>query len=223
MERRVDTPFGEITYTFTPKAVKNINIRMLRSGGVAVSAPRRADPRLADAFVIEKAEQIMRAKARLAKHAAEEDGGIMLFGAPLTVLFEKGKRGALREGDTLTVTLPDPTDGARTAAALDGYLREQLLEAVEKICRVYYPYFSALGYPYPEIRLRKMTSRYGTCHTKKHIITISTTLTRSPISLIEFVVLHELVHFIHPNHSQAFYAELSGLMPDWRARRAALR
>lgn len=221
MQRRVQTPFGEIEYTFTPKAVKNINIRILRSGEVRVSAPRRADPRLADDFVIKKAEFILRAKERLATRETVEEGGVMLFGTPLTVVYEKGKRGVFLEGKNLTVTLPDPTEKA-CAAALDRYLRERLLDAADRACRAYFPYFSALGYPYPELRLRKMTSRYGTCHTKKHIITISTTLARTPLPLLEFVVLHELVHFIHPNHSPAFYKELTTLMPDWRARRAAL-
>lgn len=222
MQRRVDTPFGEIEYTFTPKAVKNINIRILRTGVVAVSAPRRADPRLADDFVIKKAEQIIRARTRLVTHSPEDDG-ILLFGKPLTILYKNGKKDALLEGDTLTLILPDPSDTARAAAALDLYFREQLLFATDRICRAYFPYFAALGYPYPVIRLRKMTTRYGTCHTKKHVITISTTLVRSPLYLLEFVVLHELVHFIHPNHSPAFYKELSALMPDWKARRAALR
>ena len=221
MQRRVKTPFGEIEYTFTPKAVKNINIRILRTGEVTVSAPRRADPRLADAFVIQKAEFIFRARERLAARRAVEDDRVMLFGTPLSVVYEKGKRGAVLDGSTLTLTLRGTTEKA-CAEALERYLREQLLSAVERICRAYFSYFSALGYPYPEIRLRKMTSRYGTCHTKKHIITISTDLVRSPLPLLEFVVLHELVHFICPNHSPAFYKELSALMPDWKARRAAL-
>ena len=221
MQRRVQTPFGEIEYTFTPKAVKNINIRVLRTGEVTVSAPRHSDPRLSDAFVIKKAEFILRARERLATRETVEEGGVMLFGTPLTVVYEKGKRGAFLEGSTLTLTLPEPTDAA-CAAALDRYLRERLLDAADRACRAYFPYFSALGYPYPVIKLRKMTSRYGTCHTKKHIITVSTALVRSPLPLLEFVVLHELVHFIHPNHSPAFYKELTTLMPDWRARRAAL-
>ena len=145
----------------------------------------------------------------------------MLFGTSLSVVYEKGKRGAILDGSTLTLTLRGTTEKA-CAEALERYLKEQLLSAVERICRAYFPYFSALGYPYPEIRLRKMTSRYGTCHTKKHIITISTDLVRSPLPLLEFVVLHELVHFFCPNHSPAFYKELSALMPDWKARRAAL-
>ena len=221
MQRRVQTPFGEIVYACTPKAVKNINIRVLRTGEVTVSAPRHSDPRLSDAFVIKKAEFILRAKERLAAKGTAQDEGAVLFGMPLTVIYEKGKRGAFLEGSTLTLTLPEPSDAA-CAAALDRYLRERLLDAADRTCRAYFPYFSALGYPYPEIRLRKMTSRYGTCHTKKHIITISTALVRSPLPLLEFVVLHELVHFIHPNHSPAFYKELTTLMPDWRARRAAL-
>lgn len=222
MQRRVDTPFGEIEYTFTPKAVKNINIRILRTGAVNVSAPRRADPKLADDFVLRKAEQILRAKNRLAARAEVKDDGVRLFGTPLTVIYKKGKKGAFLEGDTLVLTLPAPSDKARSEAVLDAFLRERLYLATDRICRAYFPYFLALGYPYPTIRLRKMTSRYGTCHTKKHIITISTALARSPLSLLEFVVLHELVHFIHPNHSADFYKELSTLMPDWKARRAAL-
>ena len=221
MQRRVQTPFGEIEYTFTPKAVKNINIRVLRTGEVTVSAPRHSDPRLSDAFVIKKAEFILRARERLATRETVEEGGVMLFGTPLTVVYEKGKGGAFLEGSTLTLTVRGTTEKA-CASALEGYLKGRLLSAVDGICRAYFPYFSALGYPYPELRLRKMTSRYGTCHTKKHIITISTALVRSPLPLLEFVVLHELVHFIHPNHSPAFYKELTTLMPDWKMRKKLL-
>ena len=127
--RAINSPlvgFSLEEYTFTPKAVKNINIRILRTGVVNVSAPRRADPRLADDFVIKKAEQIIRAKKRLATRAPEDDG-VLLFGKPLTILYKKGKKGAILEGDTLTLILPDPSDTARAAAALDLYFREQLL------------------------------------------------------------------------------------------------
>ena len=39
---------------------------------------------------------------------------------------------------------------------------------------------------------------------------------------VEYVVCHELVHFVHPNHSKAFYDCLATFLPDWKQRRARL-
>ena len=44
-----------------------------------------------------------------------------------------------------------------------------------------------------------------------------------PRAALEYVVLHEYVHFLHPNHQAGFHAEMARLMPDYLARRALLK
>ncbi|MDL2216087.1 M48 family metallopeptidase [Ruminococcaceae bacterium OttesenSCG-928-N02] len=52
---------------------------------------------------------------------------------------------------------------------------------------------------------------------------LNTRLFVKPIPLQEYVALHELVHFAHPNHGPEFHAEMARLMPDYKQRRRQLR
>lgn len=76
--------------------------------------------------------------------------------------------------------------------------------------------------PMPEVRLRYMKSRWGCCYTMRGIIVLNSKLLHYPLDCIEFVVTHELCHFIHPNHSPHFYALMDDVMPDWRQQKIKL-
>lgn len=85
-----------------------------------------------------------------------------------------------------------------------------------------YPAFQKYGVGVPKIRIRDMKTRWSSCLTQKGIITLNKRLLEVPRNCIEYVVMHELCHFIHPNHSKNFYLFLSVLMPDWRERKSVL-
>ncbi len=96
-----------------------------------------------------------------------------------------------------------------------------LFETASK--RIFPLFAQRLGGRLPELRVRAMTSRWGVCHPQKRRITLALQLAAKPPELVEYVVLHEYCHFVHPNHGPAFWALLEGYMPDARARRRALR
>ena len=86
-----------------------------------------------------------------------------------------------------------------------------------------YPLVAPFGVARPAPRVRPMRSRWGSCHYIKGVVVRSSHLLAKPWAAVEYVVLHELCHFVHPDHSQAFYGLLASLMPDWRQRKALLR
>ncbi len=63
-----------------------------------------------------------------------------------------------------------------------------------------------------------MKSRWGSCIPAKQQITLNQNLIHYPIEFAEYVILHELVHFIQPNHSKAFYQIIEYYMPDYKER-----
>lgn len=88
----------------------------------------------------------------------------------------------------------------------------------------YYPYFAGVLHGRkPEIKVRDMTTRWGVCHMEKGYITFALRLYQKPLAAQEYVVVHEFCHFIQPNHSPAFWAEVEKLLPDWKERRRLLR
>ena len=95
-------------------------------------------------------------------------------------------------------------------------------EIFEEITDQIYPLFKKYGVECPTLRIRNMETRWGTCLAKKGIITLNKRLLEAPRSCIEYVVMHEMCHFIHANHSRQFYEFLTMMMPDWKDRRDVL-
>ncbi len=100
---------------------------------------------------------------------------------------------------------------------------EELPSLIIEFCRKVYPYYQKLGIPFPQIKFRRMVSRWGSCHPAKGILTFNTALIYAPIECIEYVVWHEFTHFLHPDHSKRFYAELEKVCPDWKSSRQLLK
>ena len=85
-----------------------------------------------------------------------------------------------------------------------------------------YPAFIPYGIARPKLRIRTMKSCWGSCLVNKGIITLNRKLLMKPRECIEYVVIHELCHFIHPNHSKEFYKFMEQFMPDWKERKGRL-
>ena len=70
--------------------------------------------------------------------------------------------------------------------------------------------------------VRKMTTRWGSCNSRKGYINLSLNLIEKAPELVEYVVLHELTHLIYPHHQKSFYGFIAALMPDFRSREKRL-
>ena len=95
----------------------------------------------------------------------------------------------------------------------------RLTNALERV----YPLAAAMGIARPQLRFRSMKSQWGNCHSMQGYITLNTALAACPEPLQDYVALHELVHFLQPNHGQGFYKIMDQLMPDWNMRRKMLK
>lgn len=71
-------------------------------------------------------------------------------------------------------------------------------------------------------KTRRMKTRWGSCNIIKRTINLNLELGRMPHELLEYVVVHELVHLHERYHNQAFYAWLEKMLPDWFLREQQL-
>ena len=78
--------------------------------------------------------------------------------------------------------------------------------------------FQQAGYmvPTPTLRLRYLTSRWGSCMPFKSTITMNTRLLLGPTEFAHYVMVHEFAHFIEANHSSRFYKVMSDVLPNWQ-------
>ena len=77
--------------------------------------------------------------------------------------------------------------------------------------------------PYPNLKIRKMTSRWGVCNIKNNNVTLNSELSKYDISALDYVIVHELSHFIHHNHSKDFWLLVSKYCPNYKDIRKMLR
>ena len=74
----------------------------------------------------------------------------------------------------------------------------------------------------PHLSVKRMRTLWGSCSREKNIINLNYYLYKAPVACIEYVILHELVHFIYPRHDKNFRDFLTIYMPDWQERKRLL-
>lgn len=77
--------------------------------------------------------------------------------------------------------------------------------------------------PYPKLKIRKMTSRWGICNRKNISVTLNLELIKKDIKYIDYVIIHELVHFIEFNHSQNFWKYVEKYCSDYKKIRKEMK
>lgn len=220
-----------VTYNLQRKKVKNINIRVKRDLTINVSANDRVTVKQIEDALLLRAEFILRAieaYEKMAAHAALGQtyisGDIFtLFGKPKTLILKEGiENTAALANDTIMLTVKDANDFELKKATLQKLFDQICRDTVTELCHLVYPQFKKLGIGFPELKFKRMTSRWGSCHYQKGILTFNYSLVRAPVECIEYVVYHEFTHFLHPDHSPAFYKCLSVYIPDYKERKKLL-
>ena len=131
------------------------------------------------------------------------------------------KRHAKLKGRYLWVHVPDKKDVQIVKSAVDAWYRVRAVETLGRYLNRSRAVTSRHGVPEPLVTIRAMRKRWGSCSLKGRV-TLNTKLIQVPVHCIEYVIIHELCHLKHNNHSKAFYSLLSRCQPDWRKRKEAL-
>lgn len=77
--------------------------------------------------------------------------------------------------------------------------------------------------PYPSLTIRKMKSRWGVCNIRTKRVTLNLELIKKDICCIDYVIVHELSHLIHANHSKKFWTLVEENYPDYKKARKLLK
>jgi len=210
------------------KNMKRIHIRFDNEDGLLISAPPEVTLEEIRRIIKDNTDWVdthtQRREQRKAMRPSAKDGGeIMIAGQlyPLRVKESQSVRCSF-SGAEVTAALPQPHDEEAVKALLEKFLRKQAEILFEESLQRMYPLIKPLGAPMPMLRIRKMTSRWGSCNIKTHTVTMNLCLARAPLPLIDSVMLHELVHLVNYPHDARFHSISASLMPDYLERKKKL-
>jgi predicted metal-dependent hydrolase len=189
------------------------------AGRVTLVAPSATRLEVARAYAVSKLGWIRDQQAKMLGQAREtprqfvERESHYLWGRRyLLSVVEKDAKPSVRLGHRrITLTVRPGSTPARRKEVMLGWYRSLLHEVVPALIR---KWERKLGLKVAGYFLQRMKTKWGGCNHRARNIRLNTELVKKPKDLLEYVVVHEMVHLIEPKHSERF--------PTWREARAQL-
>lgn len=218
----------DIVIALTRKDVRHVHLSVHPpSGEVTLVAPAATRFEVARAYAvsrlgwIRKQQATLRAQAREMPRAFVERESHSLWGRRylLTIREADEKPSVTLTHRTIRLTVRPGSSPAKRAAVVHAWHKSLLHTAVPALIQKWAP---RLGVTVNAYFLQRMKTRWGGCHYNKGHIRLNTELVKKPKDLLEYVVVHEMLHLIAPTHDAQFMALLGQHYPKWREARAEL-
>ena len=219
---------GDIEIAVTRKAVKNVHLSVHPPGGhVTLVAPTGTRMEVARAFAITKLGWIRDQQAKLLAQAREtprqfvERESHSLWGRRyLLSIVEKDAKPAVKlDHRRITLTVRPGNTLAKREQVIEEWHRAQLHQVVPALIE---KWEAKLGVNVSGYFLQRMKTKWGGCNHRAGNIRLNTELVKKPKDLLEYVIVHEMLHLVEPTHSERFVSLLEQHYPTWREARAEL-
>ena len=221
---------GELDIHLTRKDIKNLHISVMPPDGqVRVSAPDAMTDTAIRMAVIHRIPWIRRQQAAFAKQ--ERQSTREMVNGETHYLWGKRYRLQVIESDTLKsqtiklkgvkLVLTVNTDASEEVKlkVLTEYYRGRLKARAPDLID---KWSKKTGITISDWQIQKMKTKWGSCNIEEGTIRLNLDLAKKPLPCLEYIILHELLHFKERQHNDRFKALLDIYMPDWRSRRDLL-
>ncbi len=219
---------GDVAVALTRKDVIHVHLSVHPpSGRVTLVAPRETRPEVARAYAVSKLGWIRDQQAKLREQAREtprqfvERESHYIWGRRylLSVMEEEAKP-VIRLGHrNITLTVRAASGRAKREAIVHEWHKSLLHDAVRELIQRLEP---KLGVDVAAYFLQRMKTKWGSCNPRARSIRLNTELVKKPKDLLEYVVVHEMLHLVEPTHSDRFIVLMNKHYPAWREARAEL-
>jgi len=219
---------GDIAIAVTRKDIKHVHLSVHPPAGhVSLVAPTGTRLEVARAYAISRLGWIRDQRAKLQGQARETPRAFVereshyLWGRRyLLTIAEEDVRPFVRlDHRRIELTVRPGSDSARRGEVIHEWHKSLLHAAVPPLIR---KWETELGVTVSAYFLQRMKTKWGSCNPRSGTIRLNTELVRKPKDLLEYVVVHEMIHLVEPTHSKRFVAILDRAYPTWREAREEL-
>lgn len=226
MEETVD--LGDIQIQITFKKIKNVHLSVYPpEGRVHMAVPENTRVEAARAYGISKLSWIRKQRELLLAQEREperqfvERESHVLWGRRylLSVIESDGKPFVKIDHRRIFLHIRPGTSQLKKEEIIHEWHLSLLHKIVPNLIRIWEQKLSvkATGY-----NLQRMKTKWGSCNTKSENIRLNTELVKKPKDLLEYVIVHELIHLLEPTHSDRFISILNKNYPKWNEARMEL-
>jgi predicted metal-dependent hydrolase len=219
---------GDISIQVTRKAIKHVHLSVHPpSGRVTLVAPKATRPEVARAYAISKLgwirnqQERMRNQTREAPRRFIERESHFLWGRRhlLTIVGREAKPFVSIDHKRIMLTVRPGSAPTKRAEVIHEWHKSLLHAVVPALIKKWEPKLKVKVAGY---FLQRMKTKWGSCNHRAGHIRLNTELVKKPKDLLEYVIVHEMVHLLEPTHSERFIAILQKNYPTWREARAEL-
>lgn len=215
------------------KKIKNMYLKVQQGGRVTIAAPLRMPESFITEFAYSKYDWLVKQQEKLLDKVSQQTASLeyvtgdtlSLWGKPLKLYVEygQGSNSVLRTDDIILLklrkaeTLSTP---AQRKQLLDVWYRAALNEAIPGYAG---KWLDVIGLKPVTWSIRDMKTRWGTCNIGRRNICLNLQLAKLDPMGLEYVIVHELMHFLEKSHNHVFKSYMDRYLPDWRERKAGLK
>lgn len=224
MTKISDPEFGEISLRRTSLS-RNIRLKLDSRGLISISLPKRAPLFLAKQLLNDSRASIRSSLAKIRKSKPQYQAGDIIGKVHRLRIEQDDSVGYSHRLDKNELVVFTPV--AASADMVQRTIHEGIAKALRVQAKSYLPrrikaLADAHGFYYSKLRFSSAGTRWGSC-SSEGTISLNIWLMQLPFELIDYVILHELSHTRHMNHSDAFWDELSNFVPNYRDLRRELK
>ncbi|MEL7656509.1 MAG: SprT family zinc-dependent metalloprotease [Bacillota bacterium] len=225
--------YGKRTIEFEVerKNIKNINLNVRPDMAVVVSANPKVPNEFLLKFVRDKATWIVKnicffqdvQPERISKKEYISGETFKYLGKQYRLRVEDAEEESVRYFQGfIELRVRERKNRTRKETLVNEWFRAKAHFNFQESLNRVYPLVQKYGIKKPEIQIRTMKARWGSCIKDRNSILLNNELVKAPKFCIDYVVLHELLHFRYRNHDAEFYNLMTALMPDWKQRKEIL-
>jgi predicted metal-dependent hydrolase len=219
---------GELTCHVERKDIKNVHLSVHPpQGRITVAAPEHMKLDTIRVYVISKLGWIKAQQRKMAEQDREtpreylERESHYLWGKRylLSIHEEARPPEVTLSHQKLQLTVRPGTAQVKREALLEEWYREQLKAAIPPLIE---QWEAKLGVSVNKFYVRRMKTKWGSCTHHRGTIRLNTELAKKPKACLEYLVVHEMVHLLEPNHNERFVGYMDLQLPNWRHTRNIL-
>lgn len=204
------------------KSVKNLILKIRPNGDIEVVAPKRLSEIYIKDFLVRKKAWIEKKLNEIARRKPKEQSyttgeKALYLGKEYDFILEESKENYVKlEEDKIILFTKYKDNSEAKREIMNSWYRE---EGRKVFIPILEKYLSITNKKIEKVTIKTLKSNWGSCNYRKGFINLNSEMMKRDIRFIEYVILHEIAHLEHPNHSKNFYNYIEQFMPDWKLRK----